>query len=51
MCHPFAQPICEDKSFEPDHLISSQHPIRMISNSDHQFLGTLIQKKKWPFQE
>ena len=24
---PLAQPICEDKSFEPDHLISSRHPI------------------------
>ena len=44
-CHAFAQPICENKSFEPDHQISKLMPHLEISNSDHQFLGTSSQKK------
>ena len=45
-CHHFAQPNCENKSFEPDHQIPSQCPIQRFSNSDHQiFLGALSQKE------
>ena len=51
MCHPFAQPICENKSFEPSHQIPSQCPILRFSNSDHQifFLEALSKKKKDDF--
>ena len=46
-CHPFAQPSYENKSFEPDHQIPSQYPIRRFSNSDHQFFwGTLSKKRR-----
>ena len=49
MCHPFAQPICENKSFEPDHLISSRHPIWEISNNDHQFFLRALSQKEDDF--
>ena len=37
MRHLFAWPNYRNKSFEPDHQISSKCPIRRFSNSDHQF--------------
>ena len=41
-----AQPNCENKSFESDHQIPNQCPIRRFSNSDHQlFWGALSQKE------
>ena len=51
MCHLFAQPNCENKSFEPDHQISSKCPIQRFSNSDHQFFGSLKSKGKMTFHE
>ena len=46
----FAQPNCENKSFEPDHQIPSQCPIRRFSNSGHQFfLGALSKEKEDDF--
>ena len=38
-CHPFAQPICENKSFESDHQIPSKYLVQRFSNSDHQLFG------------
>ena len=42
-------PNCENKSFKPDHQISELMSHLEISNSDHQFLGTLSQKKEYDF--
>ena len=44
MGYLFAQPNCENKSFKPDHQISSKCPIQRFSNSDHQFCFTLKSK-------
>ena len=42
---PFAQPNCEDKSFEPNHQILSQCPIRRFLTVITSFLGASSQKE------
>ena len=42
---PFAQPNCEDKSFEPDHQILSQCPIRRFLTVITNFLRAESQKR------
>ena len=41
----FAQPNCEDKSFEPDHQILSQCPIQRFLTLITSFLGASSQKE------
>ena len=44
--HPFAQPNCENKSFEPYHQISELMSHPEISNNDHPFPSGVLSKKK-----
>ena len=44
--HPFAQPNCENKSFELDHQISELMSHPEIPNSDHQFSSGALSKKR-----
>ena len=46
---PSLWPNCENKFFEPDHHIFDLMSHSKISNSDHQFPGTLSQKKEYDF--
>ena len=41
----FAQPNCENKSFEPDHQIPSQYPIQKFLTVITIFLGALSKKE------
>ena len=47
----FAQLNCGNKSFEPDHQILSQCPIRRFLTVISNFLGALSKKKKMIFRE
>ena len=47
---PFAQPNCENKSFEPDHQIPNQYPIQRFLTVITNFLGSLKSKRRWLFR-
>ena len=47
---PFAQPNCENKSFEPDHQIPSHCPIRRFLTMITNFFGSLKSKRRWLFR-
>ena len=46
----FAQPNCENKSFEPDHQIPSHCPIRRFLTMITNFFGSLKSKRRWLFR-